>query len=257
MIRMSFVPGLIFVLILSLVKYFEIKTGTELAGYGLVPRNVDSLFHLLTFPLIHDDAAHLYSNILPLFILMAMLFFFYREVAWRVFILTWILHAVWLWIGGRPAFHIGASGIVYGLSSFLFFSGVWRRERRMMAVSLTVVFLYGGMVWGLFPFFIGTSWEAHLFGALAGLVLSWAYRHAGPQRTSYAWETEPDMEVPPEEQYWNLPAEPVSHSGDTAPASLDPFTISKPELRYDYIQKDTPSESIQQENHNKQKDEEN
>lgn len=234
-IWLSFIPGFLFVLLLSAVKYIEITQGLDFSSYGLFPRNIGSLVNIFTFPLIHDDTKHLYSNILPLFILMAMLFFFYREVAWRVFFFTWILHAIWLWIGGRPAFHIGASGVVYGLSSFLFFSGLWRRERRMMAVSLTVVFLYGGMVWGLFPFFIGTSWEAHLFGALTGFVLSWAYRKTGPQRVQYAWESEPDYEVPPEEQYWNVPSEGSSEQHGSEPKqAVDPFTLQKPVIHYEY-----------------------
>jgi membrane associated rhomboid family serine protease len=188
----SFIPGFLLVLILSIIKYYEVQTETSFASYGLFPRSVPDLRGIITFPLIHKDYDHLFSNAIPLFILMAMLRYFYREVSLKVFLLTWILGGLWLWLGGRASYHIGASGLVYGLSSFIFFSGIWRRERRMLAVSFIVVFLYGGMVWGIFPWFKETSWEGHLFGGLAGLLLSWTYRKEGPQRTKYQWEDEPD-----------------------------------------------------------------
>jgi hypothetical protein len=117
---------------------------------------------------------------------------FYRDVYVRVFFLIWLLHGIWLWVGGRPAYHIGASGIIYGLASFVFFGGVFRREKGMMALSLLVVFLYGSMIWGLFPLFEGMSWEAHLFGAISGALLSWYYRKSGIQRHVYDWELEDD-----------------------------------------------------------------
>jgi membrane associated rhomboid family serine protease len=188
----SFIPGFILILLLSIIKYYEVQTDTSFASYGLFPRSIPDLRGILFFPLIHKDYDHLFSNAIPLFILMAMLRYFYREVSLKVFLLTWILGGLWLWLGGRPSYHIGASGLVYGLSSFIFFSGIWRRERRMLAVSFIVVFLYGGMVWGIFPWFKETSWEGHLFGGLAGLLLSWTYRKEGPQRTKYQWEDEPN-----------------------------------------------------------------
>jgi len=195
-ILISFLPGLAFIALLAAVRYYEVVTHLHLTQYGLFPRSMEDLSGMLTFPFIHRDNSHLYSNAIPLFILSAMLFYFYREMAWKVVLLTWILSGFWLWLGGRPSVHIGASGIVYGLASFIFFSGVWRRERRMMAVSLTVVFLYGGMVWGVFPLFKDTSWEGHLFGGLSGILLSWMYRKEGPQRIVYEWESETDEDEP-------------------------------------------------------------
>ena len=117
---------------------------------------------------------------------------FYKDVYLRVFFSIWLLHGVWVWIGARPAYHIGASGIIYGLASFIFFGGVFRREKGMMALSLLVVFLYGSMIWGLFTLFEGMSWEAHLFGALSGALLAWHYRKSGIQRPVYDWEAEED-----------------------------------------------------------------
>ena len=84
-----------------------------------------------------------------------------------------------VWLGGRPSFHIGASGLVYALASFLF-SGFVRKHNNLIALSMIVVFLYGGMVWGIFPSKDHISWEGHLFGAVNGLFWSLYYRDEGP-----------------------------------------------------------------------------
>ena len=95
-----------------------------------------------------------------------------------------------MWIAARPAYHIGASGIIYGLASFLFFSGILRKYGPLIAISLLVVFLYGSMIWGVFPLLEEISWESHLLGALAGLILALVYRREGPQRPPASWELE-------------------------------------------------------------------
>jgi membrane associated rhomboid family serine protease len=120
--------------------------------------------------------------------------YFYRSLSYRVFLIIWIASGICLWIGGRPSYHIGASGLVYGMAAFLFFSGAIRRDPRLAAISLIIVFLYGGMVWGVFPIWPTISWEGHLFGGIAGLACAIAYRHQGPQRKVYSWELEEDEE---------------------------------------------------------------
>jgi membrane associated rhomboid family serine protease len=186
----SFIPGTLFIGILSLIKYYEVSQQVSFSTYGVFPRSLDAITGILTFPLIHKDYDHLFSNAVPLFVLMGMLNYFYKDMAGKVFFFLWLIGGVWLWIGGRPSFHIGASGLVYGLASFIFFSGIWRKWRSMLAVSMIVVFLYGSMIWGIFPWFKETSWEGHLFGGLAGLLLSWLYRKEGPQRPKFVWEDE-------------------------------------------------------------------
>ncbi len=186
----SFIPGTIFIGILSLIKYYEVSQQVSFSTYGVFPRSLDEITGILTFPLIHKDYDHLFSNAVPLFVLMGMLNYFYKDMAGKVFFFLWLIGGAWLWIGGRPSFHIGASGLVYGLASFIFFSGIWRKWRSMLAVSMIIVFLYGSMIWGIFPWFKETSWEGHLFGGLAGLLLSWLYRKEGPQRPKFVWEDE-------------------------------------------------------------------
>jgi membrane associated rhomboid family serine protease len=128
---------------------------------------------------------------LPLFFLSVALFYFYSQVAWRVFIWTYFLTGLLVWLAGRDAWHVGASGLVYGLASFLFFSGIIRRYFRLIALSLLIVFLYGSMVWGLFPgVYKNVSWESHMLGFFSGVVLSVCYRNQGPQEPVYEWMEE-------------------------------------------------------------------
>ena len=201
----SFYAPFVFVTILWLVKLIEIDFNLDFSSYGLLPRHVVGLRGIVTMPFIHSDIKHLFSNSIPLIILGASLIYFYKESATKVFLLVYFLDGIWLWMGGRESYHIGASGIVYGLATFLFFSGIFRKYIRLMAISMLVVFLYGGMVWGIFPLFIGISWEAHLFGAFAGLLCAWIFRKEGPQRPVYEWEDESD-----DEDEWQQQNESVS-----------------------------------------------
>jgi membrane associated rhomboid family serine protease len=136
-------------------------------------------------------------------ILGSALFYFYREIAFRILALIWLFTGFWVWVGGREAYHIGASGIVYGLAAFILVSGILRRHTGLMAMALVVVFLYGSLIWGIFPEFFpqeNISWEAHLFGLVAGISLAFFYRKEGPQRKLYEWELEEDEDDEEEEK---------------------------------------------------------
>lgn len=168
---------------------------------GVLPRDKEGLLGIITSVFIHSDIKHIVSNTLPLLVLGMLLFYFYKKIAKSVFLWIWLVSGVWLWIGGRnnlnyPTYHIGASTLVYGLASFLFFSGVFRRHLRLMVVSVLVVFLYGGIVWGVFPLKEEMSWEGHLFGAIAGVLIAYNYRKEGPQRRVYHWDDDDGQEIP-------------------------------------------------------------
>ena len=150
MILSMVIPG-IFIALMWLVKITELLLETDLSGYGIYPLTVKGLAGIIFSPLIHSDFNHLFNNSLPLFFLTTALFYFYSEVAVKVLLWTWFLTGLLVWLAGREAWHIGASGLVYGLASFLFFSGILRWHFRLIALSLLIVFLYGSMVWGLFP----------------------------------------------------------------------------------------------------------
>ena len=201
LIQSIFIPSL-FVLLLWLIKGVELIFSIHLGFLGIYPLRPEGLPGIVFSPLIHGDVKHLAANTIPLLVLGASIFHFYREIAYKVLILLYIIPGIWVWFGAREAYHIGASGLIYGLASFLFFSGLIRRDGKLMALSLLIVFLYGSMVWGIFPNFIpekNISWESHLMGMIAGLILAIYYRKLGPQRKKYEWEVEEEEEETEEE----------------------------------------------------------
>ncbi|MDX9773389.1 MAG: rhomboid family intramembrane serine protease [Bacteroidales bacterium] len=190
MLLSMFIPFLL-VSFMWLIKGVEVLFETEYHFLGIYPRQLSALTGIVTSPFIHSDFRHLFNNSLPLFILGTALFYFYSEVSFRVLLWIMLLTGMAVWITGRPAWHIGASGIIYGLASFLFVSGIIRRFIPLMGLSLLVAFIYGEMVWGIFPGFrIDISWESHMLGAAAGLVLAVWYRSEGPQRPVPFYERE-------------------------------------------------------------------
>jgi membrane associated rhomboid family serine protease len=198
----SLVYAGLFLLLLWLVWFVEIMLDLDFAKYGLFPRKISGLKGILFAPLIHANIKHLFDNSVPMLVLMTALFYFYPDLSLRIFLWTYLMVGIWVWVGGREAYHIGASGLVYGLASFLFFSGVFRNYIRLMAVSLLVVFLYGSLVWGIFPIKDGISWESHLLGGIAGLTLAIYYRKSGPQKPEHHWDDE-DQEDGEEEEIVN------------------------------------------------------
>jgi membrane associated rhomboid family serine protease len=195
----SFWP-LIFLIIIWSVFLYGYATDANQAVYGVLPRTAEGLKGILLSIFIHGNLEHIASNSLPLLILGMMLFFWYKRIAKPVFLWIWLISGIWLWIGGgssatHPSYHIGASTLIYGLATFLFFSGVFRRHLRLMVVSALVVFLYGSIMWGIFPLKEGISWEGHLFGAIAGLLTAFNYRKEGPQQRKFDWEEEKDEDI--------------------------------------------------------------
>jgi membrane associated rhomboid family serine protease len=145
--------------------------------YGIMPRRIWSLSGILTAPLVHGSWTHLLSNTLPLFVLSMITFYFFRKVASRAFWLIFLTTGASVWLFARSGVsHIGASGIVYGLVSFIFWNGIFRRSLRSIILSLIVVLLYSGMFMGVLPDQEGISWESHLLGSIAGIVASFWFK---------------------------------------------------------------------------------
>jgi len=187
---MTLALPLYFVLFLWFVFWFEIQSGFNFAKYGLYPRTFIGLRGIFTSPFIHGDIKHLFNNSVPIFVLLATLLYFYRKVALNVLIYGTLLLGLLTWIIGRPSFHIGASGIVYLLFGFIFFSGLFQKYFRLIAVSLMVIFLYGGMIWYIFPTKESISWEGHLSGLIIGFLFAIYYRKSSPKTPQYDWEKE-------------------------------------------------------------------
>lgn len=176
-----------FVFILWAVKLTETGLQIHLTRLGVFPLEMKGLVGIVTHPLVHADFRHLFDNSIPLFFLSLACFYFYREVAYRVFFSVQIGGGALVWIFGRPSWHIGASGLIYGLAAFLFLSGILRKNRSLMAISLLVSFLYGSLVWGLLPYDYSISWEGHLAGGVSGVLLSIIYRRYGPESDFPQW----------------------------------------------------------------------
>jgi len=163
---------LIMVGVLWLVHFWKISSNHNFGQYGVFPREWSGMKGILLAPFIHGDFKHLISNSVPLLVLTTILIYFYRKVALPVFVIIYVLTGFAVWLLARRSYHIGASGVVYGLVSFIFWSGIFRRNLRSIVLALVVTILYSGYFAGIVPNEDGVSWESHLFGAFAGLIVA-------------------------------------------------------------------------------------
>ena len=193
-IRKGIYYTLSFILLLWVVKSLEWSQGFDLGTYGIFPRTLKGSLGIITAPLIHGDIFHLFSNTIPLIVLGIGLFYFYHKIALEVVFWIYFASGFWVWIIGRDAYHIGASGIVYGILAFLFFGGLLRKNPRSLAISMIVFFMYGSMIYGLFPGDENVSWESHLMGTMAGAFCAIYFRkypiHTGKGHKMLVWENE-------------------------------------------------------------------
>ena len=181
-----------FPVVLWVVHLFFYFLSIDFTRLGLLPRTPVGLLGIITSPLIHADFSHLISNTIPLLILGWIIFNFYPKVSYLLFFFVYFMTGILVWIFARQVYHIGASGIVYGFVSFLFFSGIFRRDNKSIALALVITFLYGGLVWGILPGLEGISWESHLFGGISGLLAAYMFRKIDPPKKKYDCEDEPD-----------------------------------------------------------------
>ena len=174
-----FLVPTLFVFVIWFVYWVEIQFGFNFNKFGVYPRNLSGFKGVFFTHFIHSDTSHLFNNSIPLFVLTVSLFYFYKEIAWKVLIFGSLLAGISTWIIARESYHIGASGIVYLLFSFILFSGIIRKHFRLVALSLIIIFLYGSMVWYILPIKEGMSWEGHLSGFIIGVFFAILYRNRG------------------------------------------------------------------------------
>ncbi|MGF1564018.1 MAG: rhomboid family intramembrane serine protease [Flavobacteriales bacterium] len=188
-----------------LIEYAE--PAIQIKQFGTRPRSVEGLIGILTTPFLHGSFDHIKGNSLSFLTLSSFLIFFYREIAFRVVGWLYLVSGIVLWFIAQGGNHIGASGVIYGLASFLFVSGIVRKDPVLLRVALAVAFLYGSIVWWILPIEPGVSWEGHLAGALVGAILAVVFRKKGPQRRRYRWEIEEELEAQRENEEQALSAE--------------------------------------------------
>ncbi len=187
--------SVVFVVILWLIKLVEYEFSFNFSFRGILPRDLKGLQGILFSPLIHGDFAHLMANTFPLVVLIFSLFFFYRKSPYLIFLLIYLFSGIFVWLGGREALHIGASGLIYGLAAFLFLSGVLSHNIRLLTISLVVAFFYGGLFWGIFPIKPEISWESHLWGGISGFCMAFFFRHQAPAlQVTPEWDGEDDSD---------------------------------------------------------------
>jgi membrane associated rhomboid family serine protease len=181
---------LFFVLFLWFIYWLEIRFGFDFVTNGILPRTASGLQGIIFSPFIHSDISHLYHNSIPLLALLAALQFFYSKQSFYIIVLGILFSGVITWGIGRESYHIGASGLIYVLVSFIFFKGLLTKYYRLVALSLTVIMLYGGMLWYVFPKVDDTiSWEGHLAGLLTGVILAFIYKTPEYKKViKYDWE---------------------------------------------------------------------
>jgi membrane associated rhomboid family serine protease len=182
------------IVIIWVVYWIEIYFGFNFNKYGIFPRDFKGFRGILLSPFIHSDTSHLFNNSVPLFVLLASLFYFYRKIAIKVLLYGIFLSGLLGWTIGRESYHIGASGVIYLLFSFIFFSGIIRKHYRLIAMSLVTIFLYGSMIWLILPTEDRISWEGHLSGFLIGLFYAFFYRNKGITKEEFQFsKTEFDL----------------------------------------------------------------
>ena len=174
--RLALKVSFLFLAALWLVFLLDALFGLKLNRFGLRPGSVPGLIGVVTAPLLHGNLSHIFSNSISLVVSLTAILYLYPNSSARVIPIIWLGSGLMAWLIGRPSMHFGASGLIYGLLAYVFFSGILRRDMRSVAVSLLVGFLYGSMIWGVLPIRPHMSWELHLSGGLMGVLLAFLYR---------------------------------------------------------------------------------
>ncbi|WP_420319108.1 rhomboid family intramembrane serine protease [Ekhidna sp.] len=173
--KSGIVPPLRLCFFMWLAFSIEHYLNMDLGYLGIYPRDLTGLIGILFAPMLHGNFNHLASNTIPLLVLGGSLFFFYPAIASRVFLHAYFFTNILVWVFARPFYHIGASGLVYALASFLVFYGLFKRNFKSVFISAIIIFLYGGMAYGLLSLDDRVSWESHLMGAVVGLASAFTF----------------------------------------------------------------------------------
>lgn len=208
------IPALLVALMWA-VKVIEAAFDMDLGRWGLIPQTAHGLIGILTMPFLHGGWDHLIANSVPMLVLGTALYYCYPTLSNRVLLIGWLGSGLLTWCIGSPeSLHVGASGVIYALNLFLIVSGFIRGNRMLIVISLIMVFLYGGFIWGMIPALAkpqNISWEGHLSGAIVGIALALLYKRQGPQKEIHHWDEDDDDENDDENHgdgekpYWDVP----------------------------------------------------
>ncbi len=175
LIRSGIYPAL-FLILLWFIKIGEFYLHQDWYSWGILPRSISGLKGILFSPLIHGSFNHLLSNSGPLIILLTAIVYFYKKIALKIFLFSYLFVGLWVWVLARESYHIGASGLIYSFFGFLLFIGILRKQKAMLAISLITILFYGSLIWGVLPQSPHVSWESHLFGFFTGIILAYYFK---------------------------------------------------------------------------------
>jgi len=241
--RISFGIALTIVGLMWAVFILDYFLELDWSKYGLYPKSTSGIIGIFTAPFLHstDGFSHILNNSLTTLVLSWMLFYHYRTIATKSFLFIYFFTGITMWFFARESYHIGMSGVIYGLTSFLVTSGFVRKNMRVAAISLIVVFLYGSTVWGIFPNQVGVSWEAHSIGLLSGVLIALYFRKSGPQPAKLMYEIQEELEeeygLETENEYWKEPSKRPDSTNQ--PKIIVNYTIVPKPIQ---IEKDPPEE---------------
>ena len=207
----SFIVPVAFMAICWIVKGIEELFNLDFSFLGIKPLQADGIPGIFLFHFLHGSWSHLCANTLPIIVLGGCLYYFYKPIATKIGLLLIFSTGLLTWCGARGGVHIGASALIYGLAFFLMLSGFLRRNRSLVIVSFLVIFLYGSLIWGIYPKYAienNISWEGHLSGFIMGIALAIVYRKEGPQREKPSEDEEDDDDLDDENPYWDVPEPP-------------------------------------------------
>lgn len=181
---------LLFVMMMWIVFWIEMRFGWNFNFLGILPQKAEGLPGIVLGPFIHSSLKHLFNNSVPMLVLSTALFYFYRRIRWKVLFYGLLITGIITWLIGRPAMHIGASGVVYMLAAFLSFKGILSKQYQLTALAFVVVFLYGSLLWYVFPIDPEISWEGHLSGFGVGVLFAVLFKENPIENIKYEWEKE-------------------------------------------------------------------
>ncbi|MFK8044886.1 MAG: rhomboid family intramembrane serine protease [Crocinitomicaceae bacterium] len=217
------------VFLMGIVHAYNEIFDLQLYQFGIFPRTASGLIGILTGPFIHstESYSHLFNNSIPTFVLTWLLFYNFRNIAPKVFMSIFLGTGVLVWLFARQNYHIGMSGVIYGLTSFLMLGGFLTKHLRVAAISLLVIFLYGSLIWGIFPIDPQISFEGHFSGFFAGALLAILYRKKLPQPDKFYYEIEEELGFTEyEDEYWKTDG--LQQEGivkQPIQTSTDPFQV--------------------------------
>lgn len=212
-LRQAIVTSTLVVTVLWVIQSAGELFNLPLSVLGIIPMDPVRLYGILTAPLVHSGYEHLFNNTLPLIVLGSALLYGYPRTRLKVLAFAWLVSGLGVWLFGREATHLGASGVAHGMFFYLFVVSVLRRDTRSVGLMMIAFFMYGTMILTIFPTEPDISYEAHFFGAVGGLVCALLFWRNDPKpvRKTYSWENEDEEDDPVIQDLWREPERNEQH----------------------------------------------